>query len=215
MLFKNTFGSATASGSMDLQRQDLFWLQITLPPALAMNWIETVQFAVEKFPFPERSVEMIGVKYMQQTNFLIGGDTPTGAVEVPCRYAFAQPVAAALERWFWLVRNPRTGGVGLTSAVKTHGEFDWLVPNQSDEQKDIQNAPTTSSTALVPGLRYFLEGCLIKGFKFSDADMTTSGKVDCQFSLQIDRYYPMDVSAQGMTVQIAPSGFPSIPVFTP
>jgi len=43
------------------------------------------------------------------------------------------------------------------------------------------------------GLIFSLEGCLPKGLKFSDADMTTSGKVDCQLSLQIDRYYPQNI----------------------
>jgi hypothetical protein len=195
MFFKNTFGAQATN--MDLQRQDLFQFTINLPTALVkamgLSWVENVQFAVEKFPFPERSVEVIGVKYMQQTNFLIGGDTATPAVEIPIRYPFAQQVAQVLEKWFWMVRNPKTGGVGLTSAVKSDGLFTWIVPAESLQVNDIQNVPTTSTTAMASGLTYYLEGCVIKGFKFSDADMTTSGKVDCQMSLQIDRYYPLNV----------------------
>lgn len=191
MLYKNTFGSQNSR--LDLQRQDLFKFTINLPSALNLDWTENVEFAVEKFPFPERSIEVIGVKYMQQTNFLIGGDTPTPAVEVPIRYAFGQLTAQALEKWQWLVRNPLTGGVGLTSVVKTNGYFTWIVPNQTAQQADIRGTPTTSQNTMQAGLIFSLEGCLPKGLKFSDADMTTSGKVDCQLSLQIDRYYPQNI----------------------
>ena len=191
MLFKNTFGSQNSR--LDLQRQDLFKFTINLPAALGLDWTENVEFAVEKFPFPERSIEVIGVKYMQQTNFLIGGDTPTPAIEVPIRYAFGQLTAQALEKWMWLIRNPLTGGVGLTSVVKTNGYFTWIVPNQVAQQADIRGTPTSSQNTMQAGLIYSLEGCLPKGFKFSDADMTTSGKVDCQLSLQIDRYYPQNI----------------------
>lgn len=193
MLFKNTFGSQNSR--MDLQRQDLFKFTINLPAALGLDWTENVEFAVEKFPFPERSIEVIGVKYMQQTNFLIGGDTPTPAIEIPIRYAFGQLTAQALEKWTWLVRNPLTGGVGLTSAVKTNGYFTWIVPNQVAQQADIRGTPTTSQSTMQPGLVYSLEGCLPKGLKFSDADMTTSGKVDCQLTLQVDRYYPSNIDS--------------------
>lgn len=191
MFFKNTFGAQASN--MDLQRQDLFQFRINLPQALQQQWTEYIEFAVEKFPFPERSIEVVGVKYMQQTNFLIGGDTPTPAIEVPVRYAFAQQIAQLLEKWFWLVRNPLTGGVGLTSHVKTDGEFDWIVPANSVQQSDITGTPTSTQSTMVPGLRYYLEGVLLKGFKYSDADMTTSGKVDCQLSIQIDRYYPVSI----------------------
>ena len=97
--FKNTFGSQNSK--LDLQRVDLFKVTLVLPSALGLDWTENVEFAVEQFPFPERSREMIQVKYMQQTNFLIGGDTPTPAIDIPVRYAFAQRTAEALEKWFW------------------------------------------------------------------------------------------------------------------
>jgi len=193
MLFRNTFGSQDSR--LDLQRQDLFKFTINLPAVLRLDWVEHVEFAVEKFPFPERSIEVIGVKYMQQTNFQIGGDTPTPAIEVPIRYAFGQNTAAALEKWMWLVRNPLTGGVGLTSMVKTEGYFQWIVPNQIAQNADIRGQPESSQNTMKAGLIYRLEGCLPKGFKFSDADMTTSGKVDCQLTLQIDRYYPVNIDS--------------------
>jgi hypothetical protein len=193
MLFKNTFGAQ--SSRMDLQRQDLFKFTINLPVALRLDWTENVEFAVEKFPFPERSIEVIGVKYMQQTNFLIGGDTPTPAIDVTTRYAFAQNTAQALEKWLWLTRNPLTGGVGLTSMVKTDGLFQWVVPRQTAQDADIRGTPESSQNTMKPGLVYYLEGVLLKGFRFSDADMTTSGKADCLISIQIDRYYPKNIDS--------------------
>ena len=135
MLFKNTFGSQNSR--LDLQRQDLFKFTINLPPALGLDWTENVEFAVEKFPFPERSIEVIGVKYMQQTNFLIGGDTPTPAVEIPIRYAFGQLTAQALEKWMWLTRNLREVIVDL-----------YIVPTDAVEKIYI-NATVLELGALV------------------------------------------------------------------
>jgi len=161
MLYRNTFGSQDSR--LDLQRQDLFKFTINLPAALRLDWIENVEFAVEKFPFPERSIDMIGVKYMQQTNYQIGADTPTPFIEIPIRYAFGQQTALALEKWMWLVRNPLTGGVGLTSMVKTDGYFRWIVPNQVAQNGDITGTPTTSQTTMKEGLVFRLEGCVIRG----------------------------------------------------
>src|SRR5882724_5989628 len=123
MNFNNTFGSQNSN--LDLQRVDLWKVTLALPAVLGIDWTENVEFALEKFPFPERSREMIQVKYMQQTNFLIGGDTPTPAIEIPVRYAFGQRTAEALEKWYWLVANPLTGGVGLTTQVKSKGIMRW------------------------------------------------------------------------------------------
>jgi hypothetical protein len=201
MNFKNTFGSQIGAGGtgLDLQRVDLFKLTLVLPSALNLDWTENVEFAVEKFPIPERSREMIGLKYMQQTNYLIGGDTPTPAVEVPVRYAFAQRTAEALEKWFWLVANPKTGGVGLTSEVKSKGYLRWLVPNMAKQIADLRGQATPGESTLKNGLIYELEGCIIKGLKFADADMTQSGVVNLLFNLQFDRMYPADLDSMQVT----------------
>lgn len=200
MLFKNTFGAIADGQGIDLQRQDLFKFTIELPAALGIKWADEVQFAVEKFPFPERSVETYPVKYLQQTNNQIGGDTAMPSVEVLVRYAFNTRVAEALEKWFWLVSNPLTGGTGATSRVKAKGSFRWLVPNQTRQNADITSAAMSSQTTLRDGLQYNLEGCFIKGLKFSEAGMTQSGKVDLQFTLQIDRYYPVDINNMVVSV---------------
>lgn len=201
MQFKNTFGSQIGAGGtgLDLQRVDLFKLTLVLPSALNLDWTENVEFAVEKFPIPERSREMIAVKYMQGTNYLIGGDTPTPAVEVPVRYAFAQRTAEALEKWFWLVANPKTGGVGLTSEVKSKGYLRWLVPNMAKQIADLRGQATPGESTLKDGLIYELEGCIIKGLKFGDADMTQSGAVNLLFNLQFDRMYPANLDSMQVT----------------
>lgn len=192
--YANTFGSKPAK--LDLQRVDLFKFTIDLPSGVDRKWTDTVEFAVEKFPFPAREREAIPVKYMQQTNFLIGADTATAPVEVTVRYAFAQATAEALERWNWLISNPVTGGVGLTSAVKTTGYFRWLVPNMPRQIADIQKNAQPGQDTLKDGLVYKLEGCWIKGLKQTDADMTVgNGYVNLLFTLQIDRYYPEDLNA--------------------
>lgn len=193
MLFRNTFGSQNSK--LDLQRQDLFKFTINLPETLRLDWVEHVEFAVEKFPFPERGIDVIGVKYMQQTNFMIGGDVPTPKIEIPVRYAFAQRTAEALEKWMWLVRNPITGGVGLTTEVKTKGFFRWFIPNQPQQNADIRGQVNSNTNTLKDGLVYELEGCFITSFKYSDADMTQSGKVDCMLGLQIDRYFPLNIDS--------------------
>jgi len=198
MNFNNTFGSQNSN--LDLQRVDLWKVTLALPAVLGIDWTENVEFALEKFPFPERSREMIQVKYMQQTNFLIGGDTPTPAIEIPVRYAFGQRTAEALEKWFWLVANPLTGGVGLTTQVKSKGIMRWQVPNMPQLVADINSGAKSSQNTLQEGLTYALEGCIIKGLRFTDADMTQSGAVNLLFNLQIDRYYPLDIQAMQVAV---------------
>jgi len=194
MNFNNTFGAIASANGFDLQRSDLWKVSIILPQVLGVDWRNNVEFLLEKFPFPARERDMIEVKYMQQTNFLIGRDAPTPAIEIPVRYAFGVQVAEALEKWYWLVSNPRTGGVGLTTQVKAKGNMRWIVPNMQRQVQDIRGNVQPGENTMDEGLTYVLEGCIIKGLKFSDADMTTSGFVNLMFSLQIDRYYPVDVN---------------------
>ena len=194
MNFNNTFGAIASANGFDLQRSDLWKVSISLPQVLGVSWRDNVEFLLEKFPFPARERDMIEVKYMQQTNFLIGRDAPTPAIEIPVRYAFGVQVAEALEKWYWLVSNPRTGGVGLTTQVKSKGLMRWIVPNMQRQVQDIRGNVQPGENTMDEGLTYVLEGCIIKGLKFSDADMTASGFVNLMFSLQIDRYYPEDVN---------------------
>ena len=196
MNFKNTFGSQSndPNSSLDLQRSDLWRVTLSLPAILGYDWTDNVEFALEKFPFPERSRETFQVKYMQQVNNQLGGDTPTPSVEIQVRYAFTQNTAEALEKWYWLCSNPRTGGVALTSSVKCRGYMAWQVPNMAQIVSDLNTGAHSSPNVLQNGLVYVLEGCMIKGLKFTDADMTQSTGVNLLFNLQIDRYYPADVN---------------------
>lgn len=191
--FKNMF-AAQGSGT-DQQRSDLFILNLQFPSVLNVGggvpgtnlWESECGFAVEANPFPERDREMIPIKYLQQTNFMLGADTPTAPITIPVRYAFNRRTAELLERWHWLMSNPRTGGVATTSAVKSTGMFYWLVPNMARQANvdDVTDADTMSL-----GASYFLEGVLVKSLKPSDANMTQSGGVTLQLGIQIDRYYP-------------------------
>lgn len=194
MNFNNTFGASASANGFDLQRSDLWKVTIILPRVLGVDWRNNVEFLLEKFPFPARDRDMIEIKYMQQTNYMIGRDVPTPAVEIPVRYAFGVQVAEALEKWYWLVSNPKTGGVGLTTQVKAKGNMRWMVPNMQRQVQDIRGNVQPGENTMDEGLTYVLEGCIIKGLKFSDADMTQSGYVNLLFNLQIDRYYPVDVN---------------------
>jgi len=200
MNFKNTFGAAVDANGIDLQRNDLWKVTISLPRALNIDWTENVEFALEKFPFPTRERDMIAVKYMQHTNFMIGGDTATNAIEIPVRYALQQRTAEALEKWDYLCANPQTGGVGLSSSCKAKGYMRWIVPNMQQQIQDIRRTAIPSQNTMDEGLTYVLEGAIIKGLKFSDADMTQSEAVNLMFSLQIDRYYPVNVEDMVVTV---------------
>jgi hypothetical protein len=188
--YRNAFGSQVSGSHLDLQRVDLFKLTLELPTAIGLPWDEHVEFAVEKFPFPDRQKEAIPIKYMQQTNLLIGADTTSLTAEIPVRYAFAQRTAEALEKWFWLIANPITGGVGLTSEVKCKGYLRWMIPNMQKQIADIRGQPRPGEDTMKDGATYVLEGCWIKGLKFIDADMTTSNYVNLTFTLQVDRWYP-------------------------
>lgn len=191
MNYKNTWGSP-ASG-VDQQRSDLFYVQLQLPAVLGGTgaWNSSIAFAIEKFPFPERTREMIPVKYMNQTNYQLGADTQQGPVDITVRYAFNQITAELLEKWSWLTSNPITGAVGLSSQIKTNGQFWWLVP--APVSSDFTNSD--GSNTMQQGGTFFLEGVMVRGFKPSDADMTsTNGLVSYNLSLQIDRYYPSQPS---------------------
>lgn len=189
--FKNTFGSQDSR--LDLQRADLWKVTLSLPQVLNANWTENVEFALEKFPFPERSRETIPVKYMQQTNHMLGPDTATGPSEIPVRYAFAQRTAETLEKWFQLCSNQYTGGVGLTSQIKAKGYMRWLVPNMQKQMQDIRGVAVPGESTMLEGLTYVLEGCFPKGLKFTDADMTGNGFVNIMLTLSVDRYYPVSL----------------------
>jgi hypothetical protein len=195
MTFNNTFGASASANGIDLQRSDLWRVTLNPPPAVggANDWSNSVEFLLEKFPFPTREREMIEVKYMQQTNYIIGKDTPTNAIEIPVRYAFSTQVLLMLESWNYLVANPETGGVGLTTQCKGTGWMTWIVPNMANQIADIGGG-TPSESTMDNGMAYQLEGCIIKGLKFSDADMIQSGYVNVMFSLQLDRYYPSAAS---------------------
>ena len=189
--YKNSFGSQNSQ--LDPQRTDLFKITLDLPVAVGLPWDEHVEFAIEHFPFPDRAIETIPIKYLQQTNHLIGADTATGPVEVKVRYVFAQRTAEALERWQWLVRNPITGGVGLTSEVKCLGYMRWLVPNMAKQIADLRGTALPAQDTMRDGLVMVLEGCLIKGLKFADANMAEATVASLSFSLSIDRMYPANL----------------------
>jgi hypothetical protein len=158
------------------------------------NWSNDVEFAVTKFPFPDRKREVLPIKYLNMTNFQLGADTATGPIEIPVRYAFNQATALVLERWHQLTSNPRTGGVSQTTLIKANGEFWWLIPNQPEMDKIAQQE---TEAAMRPGLKYVLEGCLITGLKPSQADMTATGDAALtmlDFTLNVDRYYPVNIN---------------------
>lgn len=195
--FKNIF--AAQGSATDQQRGDLFLVNMQLPSILNVGggvagvnlWEAEIGFAVESFPFPERDREMIGIKYMNQTNFMIGAETPSAPINVGVRWCFNRRTAELLERWHWLISNPVTGGVALTSAVKTTGMFYWLVPNM-DRQADVDDISSGDTMNL--GAAYFLEGVMLKSLKPSDGNMTNSTGVTLQAGFQIDRYYPRSPS---------------------
>jgi len=194
IVFNNTFGSQ--GSRLDLQRNDLWKVYISLPTGITLKWDEEVQFAVEKFPFPAREKEGIPIKYLQQTNTQIGGDVAMAPVELTIRYPFAAKTAQALEQWFWLVANPKTGGVGLTSQVKSKGYFQYLVPNMARQIADLQSSAQSSQDTLKNGLKWILEGVWPKAFKMTDADMSTGNAVSmCLVTFSVDRYYPEDVNS--------------------
>ena len=189
--YRNVWGSQ--GSNLDQQRGDLFRVAINLPAVLGgvSKWNDVIQFAVTKFPFPERSRETIATKYLNQTNFQLGADAAMGTIDIPVRYAFNQETAKILEQWHWMTSHPGTGAVALTSAIKTSGYFYYLIPNLTGLPGAINAAP--AQDAMKDGATYALEGILLKGLKNSEADMESSNNlVMVTMTLQIDRYYPVD-----------------------
>ena len=196
---KNLWGAAaaTAGQAYDQVRSDLFIVKMN-PPAIVggLNFNDQISFAISKFPFPDRGRESIQVKYLNQTNKLVGADTALPSVTVTARQAYTTQTAQLLEEWYWATSNPN-GGVALTSQIKTSGDFYWLAPVAgSTTTYDSTNVNGGSSNSLYRQVcHYTLEGVWIKSLKPSDADMTQSnGLVDLSFSVEIDRYYPQATS---------------------
>ncbi len=195
--YKNVWGSA--GSNLEQQRSDLFKVSINLPGAGGNGvaaWEQQVQFAITKFPFPNRTRETIPVKYLQQVNYQLGGDTPQDPITITARYGFTQSTAEALERWHWQIAHPGSGGVSLTSSIKTFGYFYWLVPNQkllTNEVNRINDAQPAD--VMQPGATYVLEGVLLTGLKPTDADMEQGNQlVYYEMTISIDRYYPIHPS---------------------
>lgn len=191
IIYRNLWGSPESN--VDQQRADMFRVSVSLPRQLLQDsgsnvWDREIAWAVEKFPFPSRSVESIPIKHLQQVNHQIGGDTAAEPIDMTVRYAFAQRVATLLERWHWLIHHPQTGGVALSSRVKTNGFFYWLVPNVAV----LGNEGAAERDAYQVIRAYKLEGCYLRDVRPSDADMTSgNGLVSLMVSMQIDRYYPV------------------------
>lgn len=196
---KNVWGTRAGDLSYDLQRSDLFQILINLPDAITGGtWSDSIQMAVTKFPFPARERSMIEVKYLNQTNFILGAENALGSIEIPVRYAFEIQTAALLEKWNWLTSDPN-GGVGRTSSMKTTGQFNWLVPsvapNAGALDSDFRQSDTTTAWEMKPGGSYFLEGILIKSLQPTEANMDSRDSlVMLNLVLQVDRYFPAKAS---------------------
>ena len=197
MQYKNEWGSA--GSNLDPQRTDLFRFWMALPGAVggAGTWAENVSFAVDRFPFPDRSQQTFDMKYLNQVNHILGSDQPTAPIEVPVRYAFTQPTAQLLYRWHALSSNPRTGAVVRTTQVKTYGYFSWLIPRKLTP--DIVDQIDVDPNALEVGMTYRLEGCMPINLKPTDANMNEGNQyVSLTFRLSIDRFYPESMDAWNM-----------------
>jgi hypothetical protein len=185
-----------APGGIEAARTDLFAVLITLPPALGGDaaWQQDVQFAIEKFPFPDRARESIPIKYMQQTNYFPGADSTVNPIDFTVRWNFNRNTVKILETWYQAFSNPHTGAVGRATELKCNGRFFWLIP-ASGATLDAAGTPDNpTSNPYIAKETYWLEGCWPTNFKPSDADMTTGNTiVTCNLSMQIDRYYPKTI----------------------
>jgi hypothetical protein len=184
-------------------RADLFYVTFNLPAAVSGGgsnlWNSEIGFAVEKFPFPERSREMIGIKYLNQTNFVLGADTPTPPVEVAVRWAFNRSTVTLLEQWHQLTSNSLTGGVAITSEIKTKGLVIHMIPNPAAQANP---GDSTQGAALQDGPGWAIEGVLVKGLKPApDLDMTAGNAVvGVALTLQYDRYYALQGDPTNLAV---------------
>lgn len=191
--YNNTW--ATQGSDLDQQRTDLFKCTISLPAGLNIDWTENIEFAVDTWPFPTRSVATIETKYLQQTNHSPGADTATSPIDVSFKYAISQRSLELLEKWFHLVTNPRTGGTGLASAIKGRGLFTWLVPNMQRQFADLKRDAEPSRNTLKEGMAYVMEGVFPTSLKVTDPDMkSTNTHVTINASFSIDRYYPKSLN---------------------
>lgn len=200
--FSNAWGSE--GSNLDQQRADLFRVTLNVPVGGNNSWSNDVEFAIEDYPFHDDKVNVFQTKYLQQINQQISGDAEAGSISVKVRYAFSQPTAQLLYNWFYIIRNPLTGGVAITSTVKCSGLFQWLVPDMNV----VGNPTNLTGDVLRPGLEYVLEGCLITSLKPDGASMTRNDGVALNFDLHIDRYYPKTLTNMVVNTAASRSGAP-------
>lgn len=194
---KNMWGTP---GGIEAARTDLFAVFIDLPAQVTQGfggnsaWQQEVQFAIEKFPFPERGRESIPIKYMQQTNYFPGADSTVGVIDFTVRWNFNRNTVKLLETWYQSFSNPHTGAVGRATDLKCNGRFFWLIPAEGATLGPGGSPDNPTTAPYIAKETYWLEGCWPTNFKPSDADMTTGNTiVTCNLSMQIDRYYPKQI----------------------
>jgi hypothetical protein len=192
--YQNSWGAQNSQ--LDPLRPDLFRIQLQIPPQVlgggAGLWDSEVSFGIKSFPFPDREREMIPVKWLQQTNYVLGADVGLTPTALNVRWAFNRRTVEILERWHQLTSNSQNGGVAITSQVKTNGFLYFLLPNMSA----VADPTDTTNDAFTDGPRYYLEGVLIKGLKpAQNLDMTVGNEImTVDMNIQLDRYYPLDPS---------------------
>ncbi len=205
--YQNAWGAQNSQ--LDPLRPDLFRVELQIPSQVlgggAGLWDSEVAFGIKSFPWPVREREMIPVKWLQQTNFVIGADVALAPAELNVRWAFNRRTVEILERWHQLTANSQNGGVAITSLVKTNGFIYYLVPNMSA----VADPTDTTNDAFNDGPRWYLEGVLVKGLKVAEnLDMTVGNEVvTVNLNLQIDRYYPLDPSDLSVLPGAAGSSF--------
>jgi hypothetical protein len=192
--YTNNWGAQNSQ--LDPLRPDLFRVQLQIPQQVLGGgsglWDSEVSFAIKSFPFPAREREMIPIKWLQQTNYVIGADVGLQPVELNVRWAFNRRTVEILERWYQLTANAQNGGVAITSLIKTNGFLYFLIPSMNA----VADPTDTANDAFVDGPRWYLEGVLIKGLKVAEnLDMGVGNEiVTVNFSIQMDRMYPLDPS---------------------
>jgi hypothetical protein len=95
---------------------------------------DVLTLALNNFPLPKRSIEVIEVPYLNEVRKFPGRATYDDLTVVFNDYV-DRPVAAILWKWNYLVHNPETGRTGMASALKKSGWVSLFSPDGQIERQ--------------------------------------------------------------------------------
>ena len=158
---------ANANGSFEPQRTNNAILTID-----QIQDSDILQLALNTFPIPKQSNEIVEIGYMNETRKVAGKAIYEDLTVLYQDYVDKQ-IASILWNWRYQVYNPITGKIGLAKDYKKSGKVKLVDPS-GDNPRD-----------------YKIVGMWISNMNPGEIDHTASDTVKIECTITIDKAYPL------------------------